>query len=97
MPSPTVPTAWRWPSTTGTRSPTRAAAARDAGRAAGIEATVDRLADLGDRPGAHRPGRKVRTLVHALVAGGEGIDDAAVLRTGSTAAVLGRLLTCQAG
>jgi hypothetical protein len=41
----------------------------------GIEAVVDRLVDLGDRPGAHRPGRKVLTLVHALVAGGDCIDD----------------------
>jgi hypothetical protein len=55
----------------------------------GMEAVVDRLVDLGDHPGAHRPGRKVLTLVHALVAGGDCIDDAAVLRTGATAAVLG--------
>jgi hypothetical protein len=55
----------------------------------GIEAVVDELVDLGDRPGHHRPGRKVLTLVHALVAGGDCIDDADVLRTGSTAAVLG--------
>jgi hypothetical protein len=26
----------------------------------GIEQAVDRLVDLGDRPGHHRPGRKVR-------------------------------------
>ena len=55
----------------------------------GIEAVIDQLVDLGDRPGHHRPGRKVLTLVHALVAGGDCIDDADVLRTGSTAAVLG--------
>jgi hypothetical protein len=55
----------------------------------GIEAVVDQMVDLGDRPGAHRPGRKVLTLVHALVAGADAIDDADVLRTGSTAAVLG--------
>jgi hypothetical protein len=54
----------------------------------GIEAAVDALVDLGDRPGAHRPGRTVLTLVHALVAGGDCTDDADVLRTGSTAAVL---------
>jgi DDE family transposase len=41
------------------------------------------------RPGHHRPGRKVLTLVHALVASGDCIHDAEVLRTGSTAAVLG--------
>jgi Transposase DDE domain group 1 len=55
----------------------------------GIETVIDELVDLGDRPGAHRPGRKVLTLIHALVAGGDCIDDADVLRTGSTAAVLG--------
>jgi hypothetical protein len=55
----------------------------------GIEAAVNELVDLGDRPGAHRPGRKVLTLLHALVIGGDCIDDADVLRTGFTAAVLG--------
>jgi Transposase DDE domain group 1 len=55
----------------------------------GIEAVVDELVDLGDRPGHHRPGRKVLTLIHALVAGGDCIDDADVLCTGSTAQVLG--------
>jgi hypothetical protein len=55
----------------------------------GIEAVVDQLVDLGGRPGHHRPGRKVLTLVHALLAGGDCIDDADVLRSGSTAQVLG--------
>jgi hypothetical protein len=55
----------------------------------GVEAVVDELVDLGDRPGHHRPGRKVLTLLHALMIGGDCIDDAEVLRTGSTAAVLG--------
>jgi hypothetical protein len=55
----------------------------------GIEAVIDQLVDLGTRPGHHRPGRKVLTLVHALVAGGDCIDDADVLRTGATEAVLG--------
>jgi hypothetical protein len=55
----------------------------------GIEAVIDELVNLGDRPGHHRPGRKVLTLRHALVAGGDCIDDADVLRTGSTAEVLG--------
>jgi hypothetical protein len=41
------------------------------------------------RPGAYRPGRKALTLVHALVAGGDCIDDADALRTGATAKVLG--------
>jgi len=55
----------------------------------GIEAVVDQLVDLGNRPGAHRPGRKVLTLVHAILAGADCIDDADVLRTGQTARVLG--------
>jgi hypothetical protein len=50
---------------------------------------MEQLVDLGDRPGAHRPGRKVLTLVHAMVAGGDCIDDADVLRTAQTAQVLG--------
>jgi hypothetical protein len=52
-------------------------------------AVVDGMVNLGDRPGHHRPGRKVLTLVHALAAGADGIDDTDVLRTGSTAEVLG--------
>ena len=55
----------------------------------GIETVIDELVNLGDRPGHHRPGRKVLTLIHALVAGRDCIDDADVLRTGSTAQVLG--------
>jgi Transposase DDE domain group 1 len=55
----------------------------------GAEAVVDELVDLGDRPGHHQPGRKVLTLPHAMVAGGDAIDDADVLRTGRTAQVLG--------
>jgi hypothetical protein len=55
----------------------------------GIEAAIDELVDLGDRPGHHRPGRKVLTLVHAILAGADCIDDADLLRTGQTAQVLG--------
>ena len=55
----------------------------------GIEQATDQLVDLGDRPGAARPGRKLLTLVHALVAGGDCIDDVELLRCGSTQAVLG--------
>jgi hypothetical protein len=55
----------------------------------GVEAVVDELVDLGDRPGHHHPGRKVLTLLHAMVAGGEAIDDADMLRTGRTQEVLG--------
>jgi hypothetical protein len=55
----------------------------------GIEQVTDALVDLGDRPGAARPGRKLLTLVHALAAGGDCIDDVEALRCGSTASVLG--------
>jgi hypothetical protein len=55
----------------------------------GIEQVCDQLVDLGDRPGAARPGRKLLTLVHALAAGGDCIDDVQALRCGSTGSVLG--------
>jgi Transposase DDE domain group 1 len=50
-----------------------------------VEATV-RMAGL---VGGARPGRKVLTLVHAIVAGASHIDHADVLRAGDTARVLG--------
>jgi len=55
----------------------------------GIEQATDQLVDLGDQPGAARPGRKLLTLVHAMIAGGDCIDDVELLRCGSTARVLG--------
>jgi hypothetical protein len=55
----------------------------------GIEQAADALIDLGERAGAHRPGRKLLTLVHAMLAGGDCIDDADLLRCGQTANVLG--------
>ncbi len=58
-------------------------------RRLGIEDLANELIGLGDRPGASRPGRKILTLLHAMVAGGDCIDDVDVLRSGSTAQVLG--------
>jgi hypothetical protein len=55
----------------------------------GIEQATDELVDLGDRTGAAHPGRKLLTLVHAMVAGGDCIDDVELLRCGSTASILG--------
>lgn len=55
----------------------------------GIIALGDELIDLGGRPGASRPGRKVMTLVQSMVARGDCIDDVDVLRCGSTEKVLG--------
>jgi len=50
----------------------------------GLEALADQLVDV-----APFPGRRVATLVHALVAGADCIDDADALRSGATGAVLG--------
>ena len=51
-----------------------------------INATVRVSADVSAAP---MPGRKVLTLVHAMVAGASHIDHADVLRSGATSAVLG--------
>ncbi len=55
----------------------------------GIESLVDKTVRLGERAGASRPGRKVLTLIHAIAAGADSIDDADVLRSGGTEALLG--------
>lgn len=55
----------------------------------GIEALVDRMVDLGERPGAANAGRKVMTIVSAMALGADCIDDCDVLRSGQTRAVLG--------
>jgi hypothetical protein len=55
----------------------------------GIEQAADALIDLGERAGAYRPGRKLLTLVHTMIAGGDCIDDADLLRCGATSQVLG--------
>ena len=54
----------------------------------GLEATANEVLDLGDGPGAARPGRKVLTLVHGMLAGGDCIDDVDMLRAGATETVL---------
>jgi hypothetical protein len=54
----------------------------------GLEALVNATVRLGGRVGGARPGRKVLTLVHAIVAGGSHIDHADVLRAGGTERVL---------
>jgi hypothetical protein len=55
----------------------------------GIESLVEKTVRLGQRAGAARPGRKVLTLIHAIAAGADSIDDADVLRSGGTEALLG--------
>ena len=54
----------------------------------GLERLVNTTVRLGERVGGARPGRKVLTLVHAIVAGGSHIDHADVLRSGASEAVL---------
>ena len=54
----------------------------------GLEALCNATIRLGTRTGGYQPGRKILTLVHAMVAGATHIDHADMLRAGSTAAVL---------
>ena len=54
-----------------------------------LEALIDSSVKLRGRVGGARPGRKVLTLTHAMIAGGTHIDHADMLRAGSSAAVLG--------
>ena len=55
----------------------------------GLEDLIDDTVRLGGRTGGARPGRKVLTLTHAMIAGGTHIDHADMLCAGSTAGVLG--------
>ena len=55
----------------------------------GLEALVNATVRLIGGVGGARPGRKVLTLVHAMIAGGSHIAHADILRAGSTAGVLG--------
>jgi hypothetical protein len=55
----------------------------------GIEELVDETVCLGERSGAARPGRKVMSLVSAMVLGADCIDDCDILRSGQTTTVLG--------
>ena len=55
----------------------------------GLRELVDNQVDLGDVPGRANPGDKMMTLVASVLAGGDCIDDANVLRTGRTASTIG--------
>ncbi len=55
----------------------------------GLGELVDRHVDLGDAPGRANAGDKLMTLVASALAGGDCIDDAEALRSGSTGRVLG--------
>ena len=54
----------------------------------GLEALCNATIGLSGRTGGHQPGRKILTLVHAMVAGASHIDHADMLRAGATAEVL---------
>jgi hypothetical protein len=54
----------------------------------GLEGLVNATVRLGGRVGGALPGRKVLTLVHAMIVGGSHIDHADVLRSGGTQRVL---------
>lgn len=54
----------------------------------GLEALVNTLVRIPSRRGGFEPGRKVLTLVHAMVAGASHIDHADVLRAGASDQVL---------
>ena len=54
-----------------------------------LEALIDDTVKLGGRTGGARPGRKVLTLAHAMIAGGTHIDHADMLRAGACGSVLG--------
>ena len=54
----------------------------------GLEPLINDTVRLVGRVGGAQPGRKVLTLVHAILAGGSHIDHADVLRAGATSAVL---------
>jgi hypothetical protein len=58
-------------------------------RKLGLEDLCDKTIGLMGRTGGFRPGRKILTLVHAMVAGATYIDHADMLRAGSTDSVLG--------
>jgi hypothetical protein len=57
----------------------------------GIESLAARLVRLGARVGAANAGRKVMTLIFAMVLGADCIDDCDVLRSGRLSALLGKL------
>jgi hypothetical protein len=57
-------------------------------RRLGIKQMVDKMVHLGERAGAAHPGRKVLTLIQAIAAGADSIDDTDMLRAGGTQALL---------
>ena len=56
----------------------------------GLRDLIDEHVHLGDAPGAGNVGVKGMTLIFSALAGGDSIEDANLLRAGSTEAVLGQ-------
>ena len=56
----------------------------------GIEALASRFVRLGERVGAANAGRKVMTLLFAMVLGADCIDDCELLRSGRPSALVGQ-------
>ena len=56
----------------------------------GLRALFDEHVRLGDVPGSGHMGLKAMTLIFSALAGGDSIEDASLLRAGSTEAVLGQ-------
>ncbi|MDA8330356.1 MAG: hypothetical protein M0027_03970 [Candidatus Dormibacteraeota bacterium] len=54
-----------------------------------LKELIDGHLDLGAAPGRAKVGSKAMTLIHAMLAGGDSIADADVLRAGATQEVLG--------
>jgi hypothetical protein len=55
----------------------------------GLKSLLEERVDLADAPGRANVGHKAMTVIHAVLAGADSIDDCDVLRAGATAAVLG--------
>lgn len=55
----------------------------------GFKELLDHSIDLGDVAGHANPGAKAMTIIAAVLAGADSIDDCDVLRSGATSAVLG--------
>jgi hypothetical protein len=55
----------------------------------GLAELLAEKVDLGERAGAARPERKAMTLISAMLAGADSIDDCEMLRAGRTEALLG--------
>ena len=53
-----------------------------------LESLINALVHIPSRDGGFEPGRKVLTLVHAIIAGASHIDHADMLRAGATEKVL---------